>query len=72
MAAVRGAEWAPLSLSSVQILFFSMVAILSSLILFLRTGSLGGFSDDVLKLMGIAAVASAAAKVGDRFTQRLS
>jgi len=69
-AALRGPN-GRVSLAYVQVAWFSLVVFAVSTYLFLRTGTLGDLSEDVLLLMGISIGGAAGAKVGDRFTQRL-
>ncbi len=61
-----------LSLARVQLFFFTVIVILTTTYVFLRTGALGEFSNDILLLLGIAAGGAAGSGVGDNLKRRLS
>ncbi len=61
-----------LSLSRVQLFFFTVIVILTATYVLFRTGELGDLSEDILLLLGIAGGSTATASVTDNLKQRLS
>jgi hypothetical protein len=61
-----------ISLARVQVAFFSLIVIVMTTYILLRTGTLGDFSDDILLLLGISAGGAAGAGLGDNIKKRLS
>ncbi|MEM7210743.1 MAG: hypothetical protein AAF479_02455 [Pseudomonadota bacterium] len=60
-----------MSLANLQIAWFSTIVLITMSYIVARTGELGELSNDVLLLLGIAAVGSTASKVGDSFSRQL-
>jgi hypothetical protein len=61
------------SLARSQVLFFSIIVIATTVFVFVRTGELSSLSEDILLLLGIGAVATTGAAVGDNSSRhRLS